>query len=523
MEEQRGTEGARGRRPLHAWLALAAVLVAAAGCANTKAVGEFGKQTAEMTDVVKTEFKALESICAKKAELAINVGNRDAHGRQLPNPAGSCSPISIRSTMLGRTVKGLIRAARLWPHQARLLTGRFGRNVAPRFPPGACFSPSMETSRDFTMNHLFDLIRARMPAAEAPCLEAEDGRVITYGDVPLLRAGDIEPVFAEAEGVTVIGFEARDPGAYGRLVIEAGDLLAITEAKEASPEVLAITACNSGVMGAPAGLLFELLSEVRNDNAKGEYYLTDVVELARRRGAPTRAVFAGEDAVMGVNAQGELAQAEALFQKVQRETFLAAGVTMSAPDTVHFSWDTQVGGGTVIEPYVVFGPGAKVAPGARIRSFSHVEGASVSSGAEVGPYARLRPGADIGKDVHIGNFVEVKNVTIGEGAKANHLSYLGDGSVGAGSNIGAGTIFCNYDGYFKCRTVIGERAFIGSNTALVAPVTIGDGAMTASGSVITRDVAPDALAFGRAQQTDKPGWAKAFRDTKSAEKAASKK
>jgi len=357
-------------------------------------------------------------------------------------------------------------------------------------------------------------------AAEAALKGFEGQVVITYGDVPLLKAADIEPVFAVSEGVTVIGFEARDPGAYGRLVMDGEILTAITEAKEASAEILEIRTCNSGVMAAPSGLLFDLLAEVRNDNAKGEYYLTDVVELARARGASTRAVMADEDAVMGVNAQGELAVAEALFQKVQRETFLAAGVTMAAPDTVHFSFDTEVGAGTVIEPFVVFGPGAKIAPGARIRSFSHVEGAVVAGGAEVGPYARLRLGADLGEGVKVGNFVEVKNVRMDAGAKANHLAYLGDGVVGAKANIGAGTIFCNYDGFFKHRTVVGEGAFVGSNSSLVAPVTIGDGAMVGSGSVITRDVASGDLALGRGEQTVKPGWAARFMETMRAKKAA---
>jgi bifunctional UDP-N-acetylglucosamine pyrophosphorylase/glucosamine-1-phosphate N-acetyltransferase len=347
-------------------------------------------------------------------------------------------------------------------------------------------------------------------AAEQAIAGFDGDVVVTYGDVPLLKAADIEPVF-NADGVTVIGFEARDPGAYGRLILDGDTLTAITEAKEASPEVLAVTACNSGVMAAPAALLFSLLAEVRNDNAKGEYYLTDVVELARKAGHPTRAVFAAEDAVMGVNSQAELAQAEALFQTVQRETFLAAGVTMSAPDTVHFAWDTQVGGGTVIEPFVVFGPGAVIEGGARIRSFSHVEGAHVASGAEVGPYARLRPGADLAEGVKVGNFVEVKNVKMAAGAKANHLAYLGDGSVGAGANIGAGTIFCNYDGFNKARTEVGAGAFVGSNSSLVAPVVIGDGAIVASGSVITEDVPADALAFGRARQIIKPDAGAAFR------------
>mgnify|MGYP001216093242 CR=1 FL=1 len=359
--------------------------------------------------------------------------------------------------------------------------------------------------------------------AAEPALAGFDGDVVvTYGDVPLLKAADIAPVFG-GEGVTVIGFEARDPGAYGRLVIEGDTLVAITEAKEATPDILALTACNSGVMAAPAAVLFQLLAQVTNDNAKGEYYLTDVVELARKAGHPTRAVFADEDAVMGVNAQAELAQAEALFQKVQRETFLAAGVTMSAPDTVHFAWDTQVGGGTVIEPFVVFGPGAVIDGGARIRSFSHIEGARVASSAEVGPYARLRPGADLAEGVKVGNFVEVKNVTMDKGAKANHLAYLGDGAVGAGANIGAGTIFCNYDGFNKARTQVGVGAFVGSNSSLVAPVTLGDGALIASGSVITEDVPADALAFGRARQTLKPGAAAAFREQAQAKKDAKSK
>jgi bifunctional UDP-N-acetylglucosamine pyrophosphorylase/glucosamine-1-phosphate N-acetyltransferase len=359
--------------------------------------------------------------------------------------------------------------------------------------------------------------------AAKQALAGFDGEVVvTYGDVPLLKAADIESVF-NAEGVTVIGFEARDPGAYGRLILDGDTLTAITEAKEASEDVLALTVCNSGVMAAPADLLFSLLADIKNDNAKGEYYLTDVVELARKAGHPTRAVFAAEDAVMGVNSQSELAQAEALFQSIQRDAFLAAGVTMSAPDTVYFAWDTQVGGGTVIEPFVVFGPGVVIEGGARIRSFSHVEGARVASGAEVGPYARLRPGADLAEGVKVGNFVEVKNVKMAEGAKANHLAYLGDGTVGAGANIGAGTIFCNYDGFNKAQTVVGAGAFVGSNSSLVAPVVIGDGAMIASGSVITENVPADALAFGRARQTIKPEAAAAFRVEAKARKAAKAK
>ena len=346
-----------------------------------------------------------------------------------------------------------------------------------------------------------------------------DGHVVvTYGDVPLLKATDIEPVF-DGDGVTVIGFEARDPGAYGRLVMDGETLAAITEAKGASADVLAITTCNSGVMAAPARLMFDLLAEVTPNAVTNEYYLTDLVELARRRGAPTRAVIAAENAVMGVNAQGELAQAEALFQKVRREDLLASGVRMAAPETVHLAWDTQIGPGAVIEPYVVFGPGAKIEGGARIRSFSHIEGARVAGGAEVGPYARLRPGADLAEGVRVGNFVEVKNVAMAKGAKANHLAYLGDGSVGAGANIGAGTIFCNYDGFFKHRTTVEAGAFVGSNSALVAPVTIGAGAMVGSGSVITKDVAAGDLALGRGKQEVIPGWAARFMERMRAKKA----
>jgi bifunctional UDP-N-acetylglucosamine pyrophosphorylase/glucosamine-1-phosphate N-acetyltransferase len=350
-----------------------------------------------------------------------------------------------------------------------------------------------------------------------------DGKVIvTYADSPLMAARVLEPVFALDADMAVLGFEAVDPAAYGRLVLNGDKLSAIVEMRECTPEQLKIKACNSGVIACDRDLLFSLLSEVKNENSKGEYYLTDIVGLARARGLQPRVTFASENEVLGANGQAELAVIEKVWQDGVRKTFMDNGVHMPAPETVFFSHDTQIAAGVTIEPNVVFAEGVSVATGAVIRAFSHLEGAKVGEGALIGPYARLRPGADIGKDVHIGNFVEVKNVTIGEGAKANHLSYLGDGSVGAGSNIGAGTIFCNYDGYFKYKTTIGERAFIGSNTSLVAPVTIGDGAMTGSGSVITADVAPGALAFERGQQIEKAGWATAFRERKATEKAAKK-
>ena len=350
-----------------------------------------------------------------------------------------------------------------------------------------------------------------------------DGKVIiTYADSPLMAAKVLEPVFALDADMAVLGFEAADPAAYGRLVLEGDKLNAIVEMRECTPEQLKIKACNSGVIACDRELLFSLLSEVKNENSKGEYYLTDIVGLARARGLQPRVTMALENEVLGANGQAELAVIEKVWQDGVRKAFMDNGVHMPAPETVFFSYDTAIAPGVTIEPNVVFAEGVTVATGAVIRAFSHLEGATVGEGALIGPYARLRPGAVIGRDAHIGNFVEVKNLTIGEGAKANHISYLGDGSVGAGSNIGAGTIFCNYDGYFKYKTTIGERAFIGSNTSLVAPVTIGDAAMTGSGSVITEDVAPGALAFERAQQIEKAGWSTAFRERKAAEKASKK-
>jgi bifunctional UDP-N-acetylglucosamine pyrophosphorylase / glucosamine-1-phosphate N-acetyltransferase len=355
-------------------------------------------------------------------------------------------------------------------------------------------------------------------AAETALAGFSGDVVVTYADTPLLDAGAVEPLFQARDGgaaVAVLGFEAADPGAYGRLVVGAeGDLERIVEAKEATPEELQISLCNSGVICAPKELLFELLGAVTNANAKGEYYLTDVVALARGRGLCVRPVLTDEGRVLGVNSQAELAAAEAIWQQARRGEMLAAGVAMPAPETVVFAYDTVVDGGAVIEPHVVFGLGVSIRSGAVIRAFSHLEGAEVGGGAVVGPYARLRPGARIGEDAHVGNFVEVKNVALGRGAKANHLAYLGDGEVGARANIGAGVIFCNYDGFDKHRTVVGKDAFIGSDTALVAPVRIGAGAMTGSGSVITRDVPDDALALERGPQVEKSGWAARFRALK---------
>lgn len=351
--------------------------------------------------------------------------------------------------------------------------------------------------------------------------------VVLYGDTPLIPAESIEALFGELQSgarVGVLGFHAAEPGAYGRLITDAqGDLDAIVEAKDASPEQLAVSFCNSGVMAAASRDMFDLLANVTNDNAKGEYYLTDIVGLARDSGGTCRAVVCDEADVLGVNSRVELAEAEAAFQGKSRTSFLAAGVTMTAPETVFFSHDTAIENDVTLEPHVVFGPSVSIKSGARVRAFSHLEGAEVGPDCEIGPYVRLRPGAVLERGAKIGNFVEVKNTRLGEGAKANHLAYLGDGDVGAAANIGAGTIFCNYDGFLKHRTEIGERAFIGSNSALVAPVTIGDGAIIGSGSVITKNVDADALAVARGRQMQKAGWATAFRDKMAAIKAAKKK
>ncbi len=332
--------------------------------------------------------------------------------------------------------------------------------------------------------------------------------VVLYGDTPFISGGTLQKMqAARAAGhdVVVLGFEADDPGRYGRLLMNGDQLTGIVEFKDASDKERAITLCNSGVKMADAGTLFDLIAGVGNDNASGEYYLTDIVALARKRGLGATAVTCPEAETLGVNSRADLAAAEAVFQARARAQALDDGVTLVAPDTVHFSHDTVLGRDVVVEPNVVFGPGVTVETGARIRAFSHLEGAHVGGGAIVGPYARLRPGAELGNGARVGNFVEIKNAEIGEGAKVNHLSYVGDASVGEAANIGAGTITCNYNGVEKFRTEIGARAFIGSDTMLVAPVRVGDEAMTASGSVITRNVPDGALALGRADQVTKPG------------------
>lgn len=347
-----------------------------------------------------------------------------------------------------------------------------------------------------------------------------DGDVIVlYGDTPFIRPQTLAAMqTARAEhDVVVLGFEAADPGRYGRLKMSGQSLDAIVEFKDATDQERAITLCNSGVVAADAQTLFSLLDEVGNDNASGEYYLTDIVSLARARGLSATAVTCDEDETRGVNSRAELVSANAAYQARARAELIEAGVTLQAPDTVHLCFDTLLGPDTVIEPNVVFGPGVTVENGATIRAFSHLEGCHVARGTVVGPYARLRPGAELSEDVRIGNFVEIKNAQIHAGTKVNHLSYIGDAELGEKTNVGAGTITCNYDGVFKHRTVIGKNVFIGSDTMLVAPVTLGDDSMTATGTVVTHDVPAGAMAVGRARQENKPGFArKMFEKLKSA-------
>lgn len=350
-----------------------------------------------------------------------------------------------------------------------------------------------------------------------------DDVLVLFGDTPLLATATLAAMIEErrrqpAAAIVVLGMRPAEPAQYGRLVCgENGMLEAIVEAKDATAAQRAIGLCNSGVMAIDARHLRDLLAAIGSDNAKGEYYLTDIVAIARGRGLPCRIVEAPLDELVGINSRADLAAAEAIMQRRLREAAMEGGATLIDPGTVFFSADTAIGRDVTIGPFVHFGPGVVIADKVEIRAFCDIAGARIASGAIIGPFARLRPGATIGVDAHIGNFVEIKQASIGQGAKANHLSYIGDAEIGAGANIGAGTITCNYDGFAKTVTRVGEGAFIGSNTVLVAPVSVGAGAYIAAGSAITRDVADDALAIGRAQQVDKPGRAKLIRRMKRAE------
>lgn len=339
--------------------------------------------------------------------------------------------------------------------------------------------------------------------------------LVQYADTPLLTVGTLERLHARLDdetGVAVLGFDASDPSGYGRLLTGAdGWLQAIREDKDASADERRITLCNSGVMAFRLDNLLGVLDRIGNANAKGEFYLTDAIEIARSDGARAGIVVCTEDEVMGINSRDQLALAEALYQKHARLAVMLEGATLIAPETVWFSYDTKIGRDVVIQPNVFFGPGVTIGDNVEILANCHFEQSRIGAGSRVGPFARFRPGAQLGENVRIGNFVEVKNTVLGDGAKANHLSYLGDGEIGAGSNIGAGTIFCNYDGFEKHRTVLGPGVFIGSNASLVAPVKIGEGAYVGAGSVITKNVAADALAVTRASQEERPGWAAKFR------------
>ena len=351
--------------------------------------------------------------------------------------------------------------------------------------------------------------------------------IVLYGDTPFVQPETLQAMLdkkREGHGVVVLGFHAEDPARYGRLMTSGNGLLeAIIEYKDATNEQRKIDFCNSGVVCVDSKLLFSLLDDVTNDNASAEYYLTDIVGLSRGRGLTCAAIACAETETMGVNSRADLAVAEVAFQTRARNLVMDNGSTLIAAETVWFAYDTIIGRDVIIEPNVVFGPDVTIENNATIRAFSHLEGCHVSQDAIVGPYARLRPGAELGNGAKVGNFVEIKAAQIGEGAKVNHLSYIGDANVGSEANIGAGTITCNYDGVFKHKTAIGKRAFIGSNTMLIAPVSVGDDAVTASGSVVTTDVPDGALALGRARQENKPGLALRLMNKLRAAKAAANK
>jgi bifunctional UDP-N-acetylglucosamine pyrophosphorylase/glucosamine-1-phosphate N-acetyltransferase len=361
--------------------------------------------------------------------------------------------------------------------------------------------------------------------AKAAIARGSDDVVVIFGDTPLLRAQTLQRLrgaLAQGAAVAVLGFRPADPSGYGRLIMKGNQLAAIREDKDATPAERAIGLCNGGLMALAGAHALDILERIGDDNAKREFYLTDAVTIARELGLKAAAIEVEEDEVRGINTKAQLAEAEAVVQKRLRQAALEAGVTMRAPETVFLAADTKFGREVTIEPYVVFGPGVVVEDGAVIHSFSHLEGAHVGPGVSVGPFARLRPGARLGANSRVGNFVEVKEADIGAGAKANHLSYIGDATVGADANIGAGTIFCNYDGEAKHHSEVGAGAFIGSNSALVSPVKIGAGAYVATGSVITEDVPADALAFGRARQVVKENRAKALRKKAAAGKKTAK-
>ncbi|MDB5657798.1 MAG: UDP-N-acetylglucosamine diphosphorylase/glucosamine-phosphate N-acetyltransferase [Cypionkella sp.] len=396
----------------------------------------------------------------------------------------------------------LTAARALEPSRIVVVTGHEAAQVAKS---AEAFDPSVECvlqEPQLGTAHAVDMA--------APLLADFAGDVIVlYGDTPFIRPETLQAMRdARAHhSVVVLGFEAKDPGRYGRLVVSGDDLERIVEYKDSTDEERLITLCNSGVLCASAKLIFELISKVENDNEAQEYYLTDLPALARAQGLSAGVVTCDESETLGVNTRQQLAEAEAAFQSRARSDALENGVTLTAPETVFFALDTHIGRDAIIGPNVIFGTAVTIESGAEIKGFCHLEGCHVSRGATVGPFARLRPGAELAEDVHVGNFVEIKNAILDEGVKVGHLTYIGDADIGEFTNIGAGTVTCNYDGVMKHRTKIGKRAFIGSSTMLVAPVIVGNDALTASGSVITENVPDEALALGRAEQVNKPGLA----------------
>jgi bifunctional UDP-N-acetylglucosamine pyrophosphorylase / glucosamine-1-phosphate N-acetyltransferase len=362
-------------------------------------------------------------------------------------------------------------------------------------------------------------------AAREAIARGADDLLVAFGDTPLISAETFERLrapLAEGAALAVLGFRAADPTGYGRLLLENGRLVAIREHADASAEERKVTLCNAGVMAFDGRCALEVLDRIGNANSKGEYYLVDAVEIVREMGLEAVVIETSEDEVRGINNKAQLAEAEAVMQARLRQAALDAGVTLVAPDTIYLAADTTFGSDVTIEPFVVIGPGVSIADGAVIHSFSHIVQTSIGKKASIGPYARLRPGTALGEGVRIGNFVETKAATIEAGAKVNHLSYVGDAHVGANSNLGAGTITCNYDGFFKHKTLIGEGAFIGTNSSLVAPVKIGNGAYIGSGSVITKDVPDDAMAVERNQQSNREGGAARYREMKLRAKAQKK-
>ncbi|TIS36129.1 MAG: bifunctional UDP-N-acetylglucosamine diphosphorylase/glucosamine-1-phosphate N-acetyltransferase GlmU, partial [Mesorhizobium sp.] len=384
------------------------------------------------------------------------------------------------------------------------------------------FAPKAET---FVQEKRLGTAHAVLAAREA-IAKGYDDILVMFGDTPLIDAAALAAArqkLAEGAAVAVIGFRPPNPTGYGRLIEKGGRLVAIREEKDCSEAEKKLGFCNAGMMAVAGNQALRLLDKVGNNNAKGEFYLTDIVELAGADGLDVVATEASFESALGINNRAELAEAEAIWQARQRREAMLAGVTLIAPETVYFSHDTEIGADTIVEPHVWFGPGVKIASGAKIHAFSHIEGATIASNCDVGPFARLRPGADLRQKAKVGNFCEVKQATIEEGAKVNHLTYIGDARVGVGANIGAGTITCNYDGFSKFFTDIGEGAFVGSNSALVAPVTIGKGGYIASGSVITESVPDDALAFGRARQKTLPRKGKELRERFASAAAAKKR